>query len=527
MGDFVHLHVHTHYSILDGMSKIPDLVEKAKRCGMSALAITDHGNMFGMKEFMDYVGGQNKSVKGDIKSQEAILKSDTATDEEKNEAKIKIESLQKQIFKPIIGVEAYCARRTLYDKDKDYKEVDPISGKEYIVDSSGYHLVLLAKNKTGYRNLCKLISIAWVDGEYRRPRIDKNILQQYKEGLIVCSACLGGEIAKLLTAKKYEEAEKSVLWFKEVFGDDYYLEMQRHKTDKPNADTEVYQMQEAIIPHLAELSKKTGVKLIASNDVHFVEEEHGEAHDRLICLSTGKKVSDENRMHYTKQEWLKSPQEMAAIFPDFPEALSNTLEIADKVETYSIDSGPLMPKFEIPESFGTEEEYRKKFTEEDLFNEFTRDEKGNVVLSKEEADAKIEKLGGYDKLYRIKLEADYLAHLSWIGAEKRYGKELTQEQHERIVFELHIMKTMGFPGYFLIVMDYIRAAREELGVSVGPGRGSAAGSVVAYCLWITDVDPLKYDLLFERFLNPDRISLPDIDVDFDYDGRGEVLRWVT
>ncbi len=527
MGDFVHLHVHTHYSILDGMSKIPDLVEKAKRCGMSALAITDHGNMFGMKEFMDYVGGQNKSVKGDIKSQEAILKSDTATDEEKNEAKIKIESLQKQIFKPIIGVEAYCARRTLYDKDKDYKEVDPISGKEYIVDSSGYHLVLLAKNKTGYRNLCKLISIAWVDGEYRRPRIDKNILQQYKEGLIVCSACLGGEIAKLLTAKKYDEAEKSVLWFKEVFGDDYYLEMQRHKTDKPNADTEVYQMQEAIIPHLAELSKKTGVKLIASNDVHFVEEEHGEAHDRLICLSTGKKVSDENRMHYTKQEWLKSPQEMAAIFPDFPEALSNTLEIADKVETYSIDSGPLMPKFEIPESFGTEEEYRKKFTEEDLFNEFTRDEKGNVVLSKEEADAKIEKLGGYDKLYRIKLEADYLAHLSWIGAEKRYGKELTQEQHERIVFELHIMKTMGFPGYFLIVMDYIRAAREELGVSVGPGRGSAAGSVVAYCLWITDVDPLKYDLLFERFLNPDRISLPDIDVDFDDDGRGEVLRWVT
>lgn len=527
MVDFVHLHVHTHYSVLDGMSKIPDLVAKAKRSGMSALAITDHGNMFGMKEFMDIVGGQNKDVKGKIKEQEAILLSETASDEEKLAATEKLATLKKEIFKPIIGVEAYCARRTLYDKDKDYKEIDPITGKEYIVDSSGYHLVLLAKNKIGYRNLCKLISIAWVDGEYRRPRIDKNILKQYSEGLIVCSACLGGEIAKLLSAKKYDEAEKSVLWFKEVFGEDYYLEMQRHKTDKPNADTEVYRMQEEIIPHLAELSKKTGVKLVATNDVHFVEEDHGEAHDRLICLSTGKKISDENRMHYTKQEWLKSPEEMAVIFSDYPEALSNTLEIADKVEFYSIDSGPLMPKFEIPESFGTEEGYRAKFSEEDLFNEFTQDEKGNVVLSREEAEAKIGKLGGYDKLYRIKLEADYLAYLTWIGAEKRYGKDLTAEQTERIIFELHIMKTMGFPGYFLIVMDYIRAAREELGVSVGPGRGSAAGSVVAYCLWITDVDPLKYDLLFERFLNPDRISLPDIDVDFDDDGRGEVLRWVT
>ena len=317
------------------------------------------------------------------------------------------------------------------------------------------------------------------------------------------------------------------MWFKNLFGEDYYLEMQRHKTDKPNASTETYELQEKVNKVLVELAKKHNIKLIATNDVHFVEEDHGEAHDRLICLSTGKDFDDPDRMHYTKQEWLKTPEEMEAIFSDYPEALANTVEIADKVEVYSIDSPPIMPKFEIPESFGTEEEYRKKLTEEDLFNEFTQDENGNVVLSKEDADKKIAKLGGYEKLYRIKLEADYLAKLTYDGARVRYGDTLTAEQQERIKFELHIMKTMGFPGYFLIVSDYIRAAREELDVWVGPGRGSAAGSVVAYCLKITNLDPLKYDLLFERFLNPDRISLPDIDVDFDDDGRGKVLDWVT
>ena len=331
----------------------------------------------------------------------------------------------------------------------------------------------------------------------------------------------------MLIAGDYEGAKKSVEWFKGIFGDDYYLEIMRHKTDKPGGDREVYARQESINPVKIRLAQETGVKMIATNDAHFVEEEHGEAHDRLICLSTGKKLNEEPRMHYTKQEWLKTPEEMEAIFSDIPEALSNTMEIADKVEVYSIESGPIMPKFEIPASFGTEEEYRQRITEKELFDEFTQDEKGNVVLKQEEADAKIKKLGGYEKLYRIKLEADYLAKLTWEGATRRYGKELTKEQHDRICFELHVMKTMGFPGYFLIVMDYIRAAREELGVSVGPGRGSAAGSVVAYCLKITDVDPLKYDLLFERFLNPDRISLPDIDVDFDDDGRGKVLDWVT
>src|SRR5574344_1378611 len=322
-------------------------------------------------------------------------------------------------------------------------------------------------------------------------------------------------------------AEESVLWFKSIFGDDYYLELQRHKTDKPNAATDTFEKQQEVNKVLIELAHKHNIKIIATNDVHFVEEEHGEAHDRLICLSTGKDFNDPSRMHYTKQEWLKSPEEMAKIFSDLPESLENTQEIVDKVESFSIDSDPIMPVFPIPESFGSEEEYRNRITEQELFDEFTRNERGEVVLSQHDAEQKIKKLGGYNKLYRIKFEADYLAKLTWDGAKKRYGDTLTDEQNERIVFELHTIKTMGFPGYFLIVQDYIRGAREELGVSVSPGRGSAAGSVVAYCLRITDIDPLKYDLLFERFLNPDRISMPDIDVDFDDDGRGAVIDWVT
>ena len=322
-------------------------------------------------------------------------------------------------------------------------------------------------------------------------------------------------------------AEESVRWFKNLFGDDFYLELQRHKTDKPNAATDTYEKQQEVNKVLVELARKYDIKLIATNDVHFVEEEHGEAHDRLICISTQSDFNDPRRMHYSKQEWLKSPEEMAAIFSDIPEAIDNTQEIVDKVEVYSIDSDPIMPVFPIPESFGSEDEYRSRITEKELFDEFTQNEKHEVVLSQEKAEAKIHKLGGYNKLYRIKFEADYLEKLVWEGAHKRYGETLTDEQNERIVFELHTIKTMGFPGYFLIVSDYIRAAREELDVSVGPGRGSAAGSVVAYCLWITDIDPLKYDLLFERFLNPDRISLPDIDVDFDDAGRGKVLDWVT
>ena len=528
MPQFTHLHVHTHYSILDGMSKVGDLIDKCKRTGMNAIAITDHGNMFGIKELVDTSAKVNGKVKDAIKGLQKELKK---AEEENNtdaieELKSQIKAKEKEFFKPIIGCEAYCARRSLRNKDKDYKTINPENGKEQIVDASGYHLVLLAKNPKGYENLCKIISIAWVDGYYRRPRIDKELLKEHSEGLIVCSACLGGEIPQHIIAGNLEEAEKSIMWFKEVFGDDYYLEIQRHKTDKPGADQNTYQRQKQVNKVILELAKKTNTKVIASNDVHFVEEEHAEAHDRLICLSTGKDLDDPNRMRYTKQEWLKTPEEMAEIFADVPEALANTMEIADKVEVYSLDRGPIMPMFDIPTEFGTEEEYRQKFTHEDLFNEFTRNEKGEVVMSQEDAEKKIKTIGGYERLYRIKLEADYLRKLALDGAKMRYGDPVPADTMERIVFELHIMKTMGFPGYFLIVQDFISAAR-GMGVSVGPGRGSAAGSVVAYCLKITDIDPLKYDLLFERFLNPDRISLPDIDIDFDDDGRGEVLRWVT
>ena len=544
MVQFTHLHVHSHYSMLDGMSKIPDLIKKAKKDGMYSMALTDHGNMFGIKDLLDTVNKENGKVKDKIKEVEAKIK-EAEEPKSMSELQEELERLKGQIFKPIVGTEAYCARRTLYDKDKNFKEINPENGRERVVDRSGYHLILLAKNLQGYHSLCKLASIAYTDGFYDRPRIDHNVLEQYKEGLIVCSACLGGEIPQLIMAGKLEEAEKQVLWFKERFGEDYYIELMRHKTDKPNANYDTYRLQMKVEPELIRLARKHNIKLVATNDTHFVLEEHGDAHDHLICLATQKDYDDPNRMHYTKQEWLKSPEEMAAVFADLPESLENTMEIADKVEVYSIESDPLMPVFPIPESFGKEEDWRKKFTEEDLFNEFTRNEKGEVVLSQEAAEKKIKKLGGYNKLYRIKFEADYLEHLVWEGARKRYGKpespenpespdnpayrgeDLSEEVRERIIFELHTIKTMGFPGYFLIVSDYIRAAREELGVSVGPGRGSAAGSVVAYCLWITDLDPLRYDLLFERFLNPDRISLPDIDVDFDDAGRGKVLDWVT
>ncbi len=558
---FTHLHVHSYYSILDGMSKIPELVDKCQRTGMNSIALTDHGNMYGVKVLLDYCNKVNSKPKKAVKEleekiarakrlQEQIstleteLKQTKDADEKKDiqanldEARKESQALagyeadlpvlqQKAAnyvpFKPIVGVEAYCARRGRKLKDKNVKVISP-NGKETIVDRSGWHLILLAKNKTGYYNLCKLVSLAFIEGFYDRPRIDKDLLEQYHEGIICSSACLGGEISQLIMLGKVDEAEQSIMWFKNLFGEDYYIELQRHQTDKPGGDQTTYQKQIEVNKMLVELAHKTNTKIICSNDVHFVEEEHSEAHDRLICISTGVNVDDPKRMHYTKQEWLKTPEQMAAIFSDLPEALSNTQEIVDKVEVYSIDADPIMPKFPIPEEFGTEEQYREKYTHEQLFEEFTRNEKGEVVLSQEEAEKKIKKLGGYDRLYRIKLEADYLAELAWKGAHMRYGEELTDEQTERIAFELHIMKTMGFPGYFLIVQDYIRAAREELDMLVGPGRGSAAGSVVAYCLKITDVDPLQYDLLFERFLNPDRISLPDIDVDFE--DTGKILEWV-
>ena len=506
---FVHLHVHTQYSLLDGQSSISALVDKALDDGMAGIAITDHGNMFGVKELYNYVNGG--CLKGYKKNLEKAQKSGDAAKAARFENRIS--RIKNGDFRIILGCEMYVANGSNLERT-DKRD-------------TGRHLIVLAKNLKGYKNLIKLVSEAWTKGFYMHPRTDKESLAARREGLIIASACLGGEIPRLVRDGRMEEAERSVLWWKETFGDDYYIEVQRHPTDRPGSNRSVWEDEKVVYPKMIELARRHDIKIIATNDVHFVNYEDAEAHDRLICVSTNSYLTDPQRMRYTKQEWMKTQAEMSELFADLPEALENTLDVIRKVEHYSIDHPPIMPTFAIPEEFGTEDEYRKRLTEKDLFDEFTRDENGNVVLSQEKAEEKIKKLGGYDKLYRIKLEADYLKKLAYEGAAKRYGTPLTPELQERINFELHIMKTMGFPGYFLIVQDFIRAGREELGVSIGPGRGSAAGSAVAYCLGITQIDPVKYDLLFERFLNPDRISLPDIDIDFDDDGREEVLRYVT
>ncbi len=503
--NFTHLHVHSHYSLLDGLSKVDEIVDKCIASGMNAVALTDHGNMYGIKDLLDYCKDVNKKRKAEA--------------EEKGEPFVP--------FTPIAGCEVYCARRGRHSM-KDDKAVNG-EGRTYVIDRSGWHLILLAKNLEGYHNLCRIVSAGYMsDAFYHTPRIDKELLEKWHEGIICCSACLGGELPqKILDGFSrqpseissqqseissqpseissqqsaislqeaieqgvFKEAEETVQWFKNLFGEDYYIELQRHETQKPGGDQEVYERQKQVNPVLIELAHKYGVKVICSNDSHFINEEDAEAHDRLICLSTNHYVNDVNRMHYTKQEWLKTPEEMYEIFQDIPEALENTQEIVGKVEIYDIDHKPYMPKFDIPASFGNESDYPD----------------------------------------RLAFESAYLRHLTMEGAKVRYGeKRLAEDEElkERIEFELNTIINMGFPGYFLIVMDFIRAAREELDVSVGPGRGSAAGSVVAYCLKITDLDPMQYDLLFERFLNPDRISLPDIDTDFEDCGRGKVLDYVS
>jgi DNA polymerase-3 subunit alpha len=470
MPDFVHLHVHTEYSILDGASKISHLVEKAIADGMRAVAITDHGNMYGVKEFFDCIakknGGINKSIKAiGKKAEDAEAKGDDAS-----ALRQRLREEEAKRFKPIIGCEVYVAAGSRFDR----------KGKE---DLSGDHLILLAKNKAGYHNLMKLVSLGFLEGFYGKPRIDKEILEKHREGLIVSSACLGGEIPQHIMKNDLESAEKSIAWFKALFGDDFYLELQRHKATDPTAEQQTYPRQQLVNAKLVALGQKLGVKCIATNDVHFVNEDEAQAHDRLLCISTAADVNDPARMRYTRQEWLKSTAEMQQLFSDIPEALANTLEIADKVEHYDINSEAIMPKFPLPEGFESNGDYLRHIT-------YNGAAKGSVP-----------------------------------GAKGRYP-EITQEIRDRIEFELNTMINMGFPGYFLIVQDFIAAAR-EMGVWVGPGRGSAAGSVVAYCLRITDIDPLKYDLLFERFLNPDRISMPDVDIDFDDNGRDKVLQYVT
>ena len=462
MNPFVHLHVHSQYSVLDGQASIQALVDKAIADGMRGIALTDHGNMFGIKEFFDYVKKKNSDTDKKIKELKKQIEELRQGGSDPAEAEAALAEAEKKIFVPIFGCEMYVADGDMTDR----------SSKK----DTGRHLIVLAKNEKGYHNLVKIVSKAWTDGYYYHPRTDKKELETHSEGLIVCSACLGGEIPRLIMHDQIKEAEEAVLWFKKVFGDDYYLELQRHKATVVRANHETFPMQEKVNAVLMEFSKKHGIKLVCTNDVHFVNEEDAEAHDRLICISTATFLDDEKRMLYTKQEWMKTQAEMNDIFADVPEALDNTVEVLEKVERYSIDHAPILPNFPLPEGFTDNN--------------------------------------------------DYLRHLVYVGAEKRWGKDLSDELRERIDFELATIKNMGFPGYFLIVQDFIAAAR-KMGVSVGPGRGSAAGSVVAYCLGITQIDPVKYDLLFERFLNPDRISLPDIDIDFDDDGRADVLRYVT
>ncbi len=470
MGKFVHLHVHTQYSILDGASSINGLIDRARELKMPGIAITDHGNMFGIKEFINVTNKQNSPVNDEIKRIKCELESlkkeqENGTDctTKINELNQKIQEQQANLFKPIIGCEVYVAKKSRSDR----------SDKE---DRSNHHLVLLAKNKEGYHNLVKMVSYGYTEGFYYKPRIDKELLRKYNKGIIASSACLGGEIPQAIMNGDMAGAEQSIAEFKEIFGDDFYLEIMLHKSGDPQIDENVYENQLKVNKAIIELSAKTGVKCIATNDVHFVLAEEAQAHDRLICLNTGRDIDDKNRMRYTFQEYLKSEEEMLANFPDFPEAIYNTEEIFNKIEYYSLSSKPIMPYFPLPEGFTDDNQY--------------------------------------------------LRHLTYEGAKIRWGDNLPENVTERIDFELEVIARMGYPGYFLIVWDFIKAAR-DIGVSVGPGRGSAAGSAVAYSLKITDIDPIKYDLLFERFLNPERISMPDIDIDFDEDGREEVLQYVV
>ena len=453
---FVHLHVHTQYSILDGQSSIEDLFNRAEELGMPGIAITDHGNMYGVKEFFKFA----KKHPG---------------------------------IKPIVGCEIYVT--THYDhrlKDKDHK--------------SYYHLILLAKNYNGYKNLMKIVSTGHIEGMYYKPRVSHEVIRKYSKDLICCSACVAGEIPRNIIAGDMEAAEKAVMWHKEVFGDDYYLEVQLHRTEIPGQSQEVYERQKIALEGIIELSRKTGVKIVATNDAHFVRKEDGPAHDRLICLTTNAYLTDSDRMRYTQQEFLKSEEEMAALFPDHPEFLTNTLEVSDKIERYEIDRGHVLPLFKIDEGF---------LKDIDIYLEKYKD-----VIDVGRCDK-----AGNDRGVDFTHSVAFLCHLCYEGARKRYGDTLTAEQGERLDFELKTICRMGFPDYFLIVQDFIAAARRN-GISVGPGRGSAAGSAVAYCLGITNIDPIKYQLLFERFLNPDRISMPDIDIDFDDDGRYRVFRYV-
>ena len=432
--NFTHLHVHSHYSPIDGMATVRGIVDKCIATGMNAVALTDHGNMCGIKELLDYCKLINEERK----------------------------MSGKKLFIPIVGLEAYCARR----------------GRHYMsdeIDRGGWHIILLAKNKIGYKNLCRLV---WEsnkkDAYYIVPRIDHELLEQYHEGLICCSACIGGELPqKVLTSIEsgdLSEARKTVEWFKNLFGDDYYIELQRHETKRPGANRETFKLQSMINPVLIDLAYEYGVKIICSNDSHFLNKDEADAQDCWMCIRTNKTVDDKDRIRFSKQEWLKTPEEMAEIFSDLPEALANTQEIVDKIELYDIEHAPIFPKLEISSS-----------------------------------------------------HQEYLRQQVLQGGKERYGEEFVHSHAftQRAETELNALCAKEDTIYYLlIVADLVNAAR-NMNIMVGPGRSSAAGSLVLYCLKITDIDPLKYGLLFERFYT-DNEALPDIDIDVE-DGKRENL----
>ena len=416
MQNFVHLHIHSEYSLLDGANRIKDIPVRAKELGMDAIALTDHGVMYGAIDFY--------------------------------------KACKKEGIKPIIGCEVYVAPRSRFDKDPN-------------LDNKYNHLILLAKNIEGYKNLSKLVSSGFTEGFYYKPRIDLEILEKYHEGLICCSACLGGSIATAIIEGEQEQAEKIALWHKKVFGEDYYLELQANRLRK----------QALVNQKLVELSKKLEIPLIITNDSHYLRKEDAYSHEVLLCVQTGKKMSDEDRMRFeTDDFYIKSPSEIEEFVPNLPEAMENTVKIAEKCNVEFEFGHTILPNYDVPKEYPTH----------------------------------------YDFFYKLCKE----------GIKNRYGENPPKEILERMEFEISVIKKMGYIDYFLIVWDFIHYAKSH-GIPVGPGRGSGAGSIVAYAIEITDIDPIKYDLLFERFLNPERVSMPDFDVDFCYERRGEVLDYVA
>ncbi len=416
MPDFVHLHVHSEFSLLDGANRIKDIPARAKELGMKSIAITDHGVMYGVIDFY--------------------------------------KACKKEGIKPIIGCEVYVAPRSRFDKEG---QID----KEYS------HLILLAKDNQGYKNLSKLVSIGFVDGYYYKPRIDLEVLEKYHEGLIALSACLAGSVNQAILAGNMEKAISTAKWFKDVFKEDYYLELQNNG------------IREQVLANqkLVEISKKLDIPLVATNDAHYLKKGDAYNHEVLLCIQTGKKISDEDRMRFDTDElYIKSPEEMADYFSNIPEAIENTVKIADKCNVEFEFGHTILPNYDVPKEYATHFDYLKKLCDD--------------------------------------------------GIKKRYGDNPSKEILDRTEYELSVINKMGYVDYFLIVWDFIHYAKQN-GIPVGPGRGSGAGSIVAYAIEITDIDPIKYNLLFERFLNPERISMPDFDVDFCYERRQEVIDYVS